>query len=103
MANSYSVLFPNDSLKKKFYKALDNITQKSVRNEVMDKVIALKTNPRHSASTNFRSIKGGVSVSKYTAQYRLRIGDYRVLFDIDDNEKVVWVLALRKRDETTYK
>ncbi|GAG72873.1 unnamed protein product [marine sediment metagenome] len=41
--------------------------------------------------------------NKYTAQYRIRVGDYRVLYDIDDNKKIVWILTIRKRGEKTYK
>jgi len=39
----------------------------------------------------------------FTAQYRLRIGDYRVLYDVDDERRIVWILALRKRGERTDK
>jgi len=37
------------------------------------------------------------------ARYRYRIGDYRVLFDIDDEAKVIDILDIRKRDERTYR
>lgn len=37
------------------------------------------------------------------ARYRFRIGDYRILFDIDDEAKVIEILDIRKRDERTYK
>lgn len=34
--------------------------------------------------------------------YRLRIGNFRVLFDWDGNIKVVEIQEVRKRDERTY-
>jgi mRNA interferase RelE/StbE len=34
--------------------------------------------------------------------YRIRIGDYRVLYTVDDEGKVVRIEAVRKRDERTY-
>jgi mRNA interferase RelE/StbE len=34
--------------------------------------------------------------------YRIRIGDYRVLYTVDDKLKEVRVEAVRKRDERTY-
>jgi mRNA interferase RelE/StbE len=37
------------------------------------------------------------------ARYRYRIGDYRILFDIDDVAKVMEILDIRKRDERTYR
>ena len=37
------------------------------------------------------------------ARYRYRIGDYRLLFDIDDEAKIIEILDIRKRDERTYR
>lgn len=34
--------------------------------------------------------------------YRLRIGNYRVLFDWDDDIRIVSIEEVRKRDERTY-
>lgn len=36
------------------------------------------------------------------ARYRYRIGDYRLLFDIDE-AKIIEILDIRKRDERTYR
>ena len=41
-------------------------------------------------------------MSQFTAEYRLRVGPYRVLYDIDDQQKKVILLKLAKRDEQTY-
>jgi mRNA interferase RelE/StbE len=37
------------------------------------------------------------------ARYRRRVGNWRILFDINDEDKVIEILDVRKRDERTYK
>lgn len=37
------------------------------------------------------------------AAYRYRVGNFRILFDIDDEQKIIAVLDIRKRDERTYR
>ena len=37
------------------------------------------------------------------ASYRYRVGNNRILFDIDEEAKVIEMLDIRKRDERTYK
>ncbi len=37
------------------------------------------------------------------AEYRYRVGDFRILFDIDDGQKIIEILDIRKRDERTYR
>lgn len=34
---------------------------------------------------------------------RYRVGNYRILFDIDDEAKVIEILDIRKRNESSYK
>ena len=36
-------------------------------------------------------------------QYRYRVGDSRILFDIDDKNQVIEILDIRKRNERTYR
>ncbi len=44
------------------------------------------------------------SMKKLTGQevYRIRLGDYRVLYSVDDKIREVRIEAVRKRDERTY-
>ena len=44
------------------------------------------------------------SMKKLTGQevYRIRLGDYRVLYTVDDRAKEVRIEAVRRRDERTY-
>ncbi|MBI4311817.1 MAG: type II toxin-antitoxin system RelE/ParE family toxin [Chloroflexi bacterium] len=37
------------------------------------------------------------------AQYRYRVGDFRLLFDINDREQSVVLLDIRRRNERTYR
>jgi mRNA interferase RelE/StbE len=37
------------------------------------------------------------------ASYRYRVGEERILFDINDETKVIEILDIRRRDESTYK
>jgi mRNA interferase RelE/StbE len=37
------------------------------------------------------------------AHYRRRVGDWRILFDIDDRQQVIAIIDIRKRDEHTYR
>ncbi|MDP1949453.1 MAG: hypothetical protein Q8L77_18375 [Nitrospirota bacterium] len=41
-------------------------------------------------------------MARFTAEYRLRVGPCRVLYDIDDQRKKVVLLKLAKRDDQTY-
>jgi mRNA-degrading endonuclease RelE of RelBE toxin-antitoxin system len=38
----------------------------------------------------------------HTHGYRLRIGDYRVLFDVDEVIRIVEIQEVKKRDDRTY-
>lgn len=99
---NYKVNFPNSSIEKKFEKKLRKIPP-NVKNKIIDKVKSLSDEPRPFGKKPFKKLTLPVSLYKYTAQYRIRIGDYRVLYDIDDTKKIVWILALRKRGKKTYK
>lgn len=110
----HKVLFANSSTEKKFEKKLlkipkgEKITRivskgddkVSKREEIMNAVDDLENNQR---PYYFKKIKPPVEFYKLTAQYRIRIDDHRVLYDIDDKKKIVWILALRTRSEKTYK
>jgi len=41
-------------------------------------------------------------LKKHRYDYRLRVGRYRVLFDHDDEIKIVAIQEVKKRDERTY-
>ena len=95
----YEVRFPNESLAKKFQKSLKAISSKKLQCKLKDAVLSLSGNPRPYGEPK---LKPPVEVYSYTAQYRVRVGDYRVLYDVDDKRRIVWIFAIRKRNERTY-
>jgi len=97
------VRFPNSSIEKKFDKAISKISQVNIQNEIIEAVEELADNPRPYGKKPFKKLKPPVQFYRFVAQYRIRIGDYRVLYDVDDERRIVWVLALRRRGERTYK
>lgn len=95
----YKVKFPNTSIEKKFYKELDNVAPKSLQDDILNMALSLANDPRPKGEPK---IKPPLEVYNFTAQYRISLKNYRVLYDVDDRIKTVWILALRKRNERTY-
>ena len=61
---------------------------------IRDKIENLSQNPR---------LPGTIKLVDYSvAKFRHRVGNYRILFDIDDGENVIEILDIRKRGEGTY-
>lgn len=98
----YKLKFPSRSIEKKFEIALLSIPHKATREKIMQEVEKLASNLRPYGEKKFKKIRPPVIVYSFTAQYRIRIGDYRVLYDIEDKKKTVWIYTLRKRTERTY-
>lgn len=98
----YKVKFPNRSLEKKFDKILSKIPTVSIQDGIMDAVEKLAENPRPFGKKSFKKLRPPIYFYHFTAQYRIRIANYRVLYDVDDKQKTIWILHLRKRSERTY-
>ena len=96
---SYKVLFPSKSTEKKFERSLEDIFPASQRTEIYRKIKNLAKEPRPHGNPKIRP---PVHIYNFAAQYRLRVGDFRILYDVDDSKKIVWILALKKRNENTY-
>ena len=94
----YSVCFPSETIQKKLHKALDIIPPK-IHDEIMEGIESLADNPRPAGEPK---IKPPLIVYQYAAQYRLKIRNYRVLYDVDDKQRIVWIFDVRKRNERTY-
>ena len=98
----YKLLFADSSARKNFEKRLMRIPDKTLREKIMSETEKLSCN-LYPEGKKFKTIKPPVILFRYAANYRIRIGDYRVLYDVDSKKKIVWILALRKRSEKTYK
>lgn len=52
--------------------------------------------------TAFPEVPGLEALRHHRFGYRLRVGRFRVLFDVDRAHRIVTVQEIRKRDERTY-
>jgi mRNA interferase RelE/StbE len=96
----YEVVFPSERVERAFQKVLSRIPAE-YQDTIVIAVRALAANPRPEGKRT-KKLAGQLIVSQFTAQYRLHIGPYRLLYDIDDHRKKVILLKLAKRDEQTY-
>lgn len=94
----YRVVYASPANQRHFEKTLARLPAHD-QDAVMDAIKGLYQNPRPHGVTK---LEPPVIVSRYTAHYRIKVGHYRVLYDIDDDRKVVFLLVLRKRNEKTY-
>lgn len=97
---SYEVVFPSERVEREFEKALQKLPA-DYQSAVVEKVRSLSLNPRPEGKRS-KKLKGEVVVAQFIAQFRLRVGPYRLLYDIDETRKKVILLKLVKLDEGTY-
>jgi mRNA interferase RelE/StbE len=96
----YGVVFPSERVERAFQKLLSKISAE-YQEAIVTAIRGLAANPRPEGKRT-KKLAGQLIVSHFTAQYRLRIGPYRLLYDIDEQHKKVILLKLAKRDEHTY-
>ena len=75
-------------IKRSAEKELDAL-QESIHERIVKRLLVLEGNPRPS----------GIKKLQGQESYRLRVGDYRVLYTIDDKIKKVVVLSIGHRRE----
>ena len=97
---AYDVVFPSERVERVFQKALEKIPT-DYQSAIVQAIRSLSLNPRPQGKRTKR-LKGQVIVSEFIAEYRLRVGPYRILYDVDDQRKKVVLLKLVKRDKHTY-
>ena len=91
----YQVGFPSERAEKEFYKVLSKVPKKE-RGRILEWFEKLAEDPRPPGKS-FKPLKGEISVYQYLAEYRIREGDWRILYDIDDRNRRGILLALRRR------
>jgi mRNA-degrading endonuclease RelE of RelBE toxin-antitoxin system len=96
----YKVKFPTLSIERKFFKELDCISPEALKKEVLNSARSLAQNPRPKGEPK---INPPIEIYNYLARYRLPVANRRILYDVEDATKTVWLLALRKRNERTYR
>jgi len=72
---------------------LRKIKEAATRQRIFRQVQTLK---------DFPHCSGIKHLVNHRPAYRLRVGDWRVLFDFDDAARVISIEAVKKRDEQTY-
>ena len=97
---AYEVVFPSKRIERLFQKALEKIPA-DYQKSILVAIRGLGDNPRPQGK-RAKKLTSEIIVAKFVAEHRLRIGPYRVLYDIDDQHKKVVLLKLAKRDEQTY-
>lgn len=97
----YEVLFPSERVERDFHKVLSKIPA-DYREAIVRAVRSLATTPKPEGKRT-KKLTGHIIVAQFIAEYRLRVGPYRLLYDVDDQRKKVILLKLAKRDEQTYK
>lgn len=60
---------------------------KTERNKIRKKILSLAENPKPFGSQKL----------KETDYFRIRVGDYRIIYSVDDNRKEVKVLSIAHR------
>ena len=75
-------------LKRSAEKELDRLPAK-VYNRIIKRIISLGNNPRPLGAKKLLGQKG----------YRIRVGDYRILYIIDEKEKKVEIVSIAHRKE----
>ncbi|WP_017293608.1 type II toxin-antitoxin system RelE family toxin [Geminocystis herdmanii] len=80
----YQIKFKSSSAKE--LKNLPSNIQKRI-GEVLEKI---KENPR---------ISGVIKLQGDDKLYRIRVGDYRLVFEIDDSEKLIKITRVRHRQD----
>jgi mRNA interferase RelE/StbE len=62
----------------------------TVAERILAKIGALETNPRPQGCKKLRGP---------TRLWRLRVGDYRIVYDVDDDKRVIDISVIRHRGE----
>jgi len=83
----YSLVFLGTAQKE--FKKLDFIVQKKIKS----KLETLCTNPK-TLENNIKALKG-----EFHGKFRLRINQYRVIFQIKDKELIITIIRMGHRKE----
>ncbi|MCX5793214.1 MAG: type II toxin-antitoxin system RelE/ParE family toxin [Elusimicrobia bacterium] len=97
----YEVGFPSAAVEKSFKKELSRL-ERPAQLRIKEAIDSLADNPRPQGK-KIKALRPPVHISFFVAQYRIRVGDYRILYDIDDSACRVILLAIRRRSEKTYR
>ena len=96
----YEVGFPSERVDKEFRRVLSKASKKE-QERILEWFDKLAIDPKP-IGKSFKFLKGELPVFQHLAHYRIREGDWRILYDIDESRKRVILLALRRRGHHAY-
>lgn len=99
MSEAYAVGYGSTAVQRDTDKFLKRLPR-DMQQRIYDAIKGLGADPHPQQS---KHLSAAVEVYGYTARYRLRVGEYRVLYDVDDAVRRVVILAVRRRSEKTYR
>ncbi len=67
-----------------------------------DKAVITRVTNSVQKLIGFPDVPNVKALSSHEYQYRLRVGDYRVFFNVDDVIEIISIEEVKKRDERTY-
>ncbi|MBP9854513.1 MAG: type II toxin-antitoxin system RelE/ParE family toxin [Candidatus Omnitrophica bacterium] len=79
----------NVIIERRVYKDLDKIPLSDVE-KIYEQILALQQDPRPSGTKKLKGSKD---------RYRIRQGDYRIVYILDDNKKTVSIILVRHRKD----
>lgn len=94
--NGYRVVYASNAAQHQFEKAFKKLPSVDVES-IKESIRKLRGNPRQRCSKSTM-----LSVAD-VAQFRLRIGNYRVLYDLNDEKQEVVLHLIARRNEKTYR
>lgn len=98
----FEIVFPSVRVERAFEKMLKKIPV-DYRTTIAEKIRTLSLDPWPEGK-RYKKLKGDeIVASHFIAQYRLRVGPFRILYDVDVQRKKIILLKLLKRDEHTYR
>jgi len=77
----------------KAYRQLHKIRSRKTREALYDAADTLRHWP------DCRNVK---ALTSHEYGYRMRVGDWRILFDVQDRVRIIMIQEVKKRDERTY-
>ena len=101
LGTNYDVRFPSPAIEKKFEKALECIPTEDQRRvaEALEKI----GNDPFQKINKHKVLSMPIEIFNLIAHHRWQIGDFRIFYDVDQEQKIVWLLTIRRRNERTYK
>lgn len=86
----YTLLFS-----KRAEKSFLKLPDKKTKSKIKKIMVALRKNPRRTGTIKLQT--------NFLAPYRFRVGNYRILFDINDKQNQILIFDIKRRDEKTYR